>query len=55
MLDRMIESLQTTIAQQQQQIGALTAQLKSNAAQIQKAGAALEMNESRATVVVNKP
>jgi plastocyanin len=55
MLDRTIESLQATIAQQQQQIAALTAQLKDNATQIQKAGAALEMNETTATVVVNKP
>src|SRR5436189_2771949 len=55
MLNRIIESLQTTVTQQQQQIATLTAQLKDNAAQIQKAGAALEMNEPTATVVVNKP
>ncbi|PYI95325.1 MAG: hypothetical protein DMF00_16065, partial [Verrucomicrobia bacterium] len=36
-------------------IRTLTAQLKDNAAQIQKAGAALEMNEPTARVVVNKP
>src|SRR5499427_2923409 len=50
-LDRTIESLQATIAQQQQQIATLTAQLKDNAVQIQKAGAALEMNEPPAKVV----
>src|SRR5947208_4463412 len=55
MLNRIIESLQTTVTQQQQQIATLTAQLKDNAAQIQKAGAALEMNEPTARVVVNKP
>jgi plastocyanin len=55
MLDRIIESLQTTVTQQQQQIATLTAQLKDNATQIQKAGAALEMNEPTARVVVNKP
>ena len=55
MLDRTIENLQATIAQQQQQLATLTAQLKNNAAQIQKAGAALEMNEPTAEVVVNKP
>src|SRR6266566_823832 len=55
MLDRTVESLQATVTQQQQQIATLTAQLKDNAAQIQKAGAALEMNEPTARVVVNKP
>jgi len=55
MLDHTIESLQATIAQQQQQIATLTAQLKDNATQIQKAGAALEMKEPMAHVVVNKP
>src|SRR5438067_8372090 len=55
MLDRTIESLQATITQQQQQIATLTAQLKDNAAEIQKAGTALEMNEPTAKEVVNKP
>ncbi len=40
---------------QQQQIQTLTAQLKENAAQIQKANAQLEMNKPAAKVVVNKP
>src|SRR5205807_5729470 len=55
MLNRTIENLQATVTQQHQQIATLTAQLKDNAAQIQKAGAALEMNETTAKVVVNKP
>jgi hypothetical protein len=54
-LIRTIETLQATITQQQQQIQTLTAQLKENAAQIQKANAQLEMNQSTATMVVNKP
>src|SRR5438105_14481424 len=55
MLNRIIESLQATVTQQQQQIATLTAKLKDNATQIEKAGAALEMNEHTAKVVVNKP
>src|SRR5436305_9876984 len=38
MLNRTIENLQATVTQQHQQIATLTAQLKDNAAQIQKAG-----------------
>jgi len=55
MLNRTIESLQATVTQQHQQIATLTAQLKDNATQIQKAGAALEMNGPTARVVANKP
>src|SRR5437868_3473241 len=55
MLNYIIERLRTTVTQNQQQIEGLTAQLKDNAAQIHKAGAALEMNEPTARVVVNKP
>jgi hypothetical protein len=55
MLNRTIENLQATVTQQHQQIATLTAQMKDNAAQIQKAGAALETNEPTAKVVVNKP
>jgi Tfp pilus assembly protein FimV len=54
-LHRTVENLQAIVTQQQQQIATLTAQLKDNATQIQKAGAALEMNEPTAKVVVNKP
>src|SRR5262249_59590637 len=55
MLDRTVESLRATVAQQQQEIGTLTAQLKENAAQIQKANAQLEMDKPAAKVVVNQP
>jgi len=53
-LDRTIESLQATIAQQQQQIATLTAQLKDNAVQIQKANDQLELHEPVARVVMDK-
>ena len=55
MLNRNVQNLQATIAQQQQQIDILTTQVKENAAQIQKANAKLEMNKPPAKVVVNKP
>jgi hypothetical protein len=55
MLNRTIESLQATVTQQQQQIETLTAQLKENAVQIQKANDQLEINKPAAKVVVNKP
>src|SRR5213080_2771593 len=55
MLNRTVESLQATITQQQKQIEMLTAQLKENAAQIQKANDKLEMSKPAAKVVVNKP
>src|SRR5438094_2378866 len=54
MLDRTIESLQATVTQQQQQIEMLTAQLKDNAAQIQKANEQLEIGELAARVVMDK-
>src|SRR5947199_5783191 len=54
MLDRTIESLQATVTQQQQQIATLTAQLKDNAAQIQKANEQLEIGELAARVVMDK-
>src|SRR5438445_2346042 len=54
MLDRTIESLQTIVTQQQQQIATLTAQLKDNAAQIQKANEQLEIGELAARVVMDK-
>src|SRR5438034_8259710 len=55
MLNRTVESLQATVTQQQQQIATLTAQLKDNAAQIQKANEQLEISGPTARVVANKP
>ena len=54
MLDRTIQSLQATIAQQQQQLATLAAQLKDNAMQIQKANHQLEIREPAARVVMEK-
>ena len=54
MLDLKVQKLRATVTQQQQQIETLTAQLRENAAQIQKANAALEMNKPSAKVVANK-
>ena len=50
-----VEQLQATVAQQQKGMGVLTAQLKEQAAQIQKVSAQLEMSKQAAKVVVNKP
>jgi len=55
MLNQKVQNLQAIVTQQQQQIEMLTAQLKENAAQIQKANAQLEMNKPAAKVAVNKP
>jgi hypothetical protein len=55
MLDVKVQNLRATVTQQQQQIEMLTAQLKENTAQIQRANAELEMNKPAAKVVVNKP
>jgi hypothetical protein len=55
MLNLKVQNLRATVTQQQQQIEILTAQLKENAAQIQKANTQLEMNKPAAKVVVNKP
>jgi hypothetical protein len=55
MLDLKVQNLRATVAQQQQQIETLTAQLKEQAAQIQKASDQLEMSKPAAKVVVNKP
>jgi hypothetical protein len=54
-LDLKVQNLRATVAQQQQQIETLTAQLKENTALIQKANVHLEMNKPAAKVVVNKP
>ena len=49
-----IAELKATVAQQQKGMGVLTAQLKEQAAQIQKVSAQLEMTKPVAKVVVNK-
>src|SRR6266446_2569912 len=54
MLDRTVESLQATIAQNQQQIEMLTAQLKEQATQIQRVNAQIEMRKPAAKMVVDK-
>jgi anion-transporting ArsA/GET3 family ATPase len=46
---------QNTVAQQQKEIRALTAQLKEQASQIQKVSDQLELRRSAPRVVVNKP
>jgi hypothetical protein len=62
LLNRKVEKLQATAAQQQKQIAhqerqieVLMAQLKEQAAQIQKVSAQLEMGKPATKVVVNKP
>jgi len=55
MLDLKVQNLRATVTQQQKQIETLTAQLKENAAQIQKASDQLEISKPTAKVVVNKP
>ena len=47
--------LEATVAQQQKGMEVLTAQLKEQAAQIQKVSAQLEMSKPATKVVVNKP
>jgi len=54
MLNRIIESLQTTVTQNQKQIEGLAAQVKEQATQIQKVNAQLEMRKPAAKVVVDK-
>jgi hypothetical protein len=55
LLNRKVETLQTTLGQQQKQIEILTAQLKEQAAQIQKVSAPLETSKPASKVVVNTP
>jgi trimeric autotransporter adhesin len=50
-----VQNLEVTVAQQQQGMEVLTAQLKEQAAQIQKVSAQIEVNKSAPQVVVNKP
>jgi trimeric autotransporter adhesin len=52
---RRVEELQATIAQQQKGMEVLTAQLKEQAAQIQKVSAQLEASKPAPQVVVNTP
>jgi hypothetical protein len=50
-----VEQLQATVAQQQKGMDVLTAQLKEQAAQIQKVSAQVEVNKPAPQVVANKP
>ena len=50
-----ITELKSTVAQQQKGMETLTAQLKEQAAQIQKVSAQLEVNKPAPQVVANKP
>jgi len=50
-----VQSLEATVAQQQKGMEVLTAQLKEQAAQIEKVSAQLEMSKPAAKMVVNKP
>jgi hypothetical protein len=50
-----VEELQAIVAQQQNGMDVLTAQLKEQATEIQKVSAQLEMSKPAAKVVVNKP
>ena len=54
MLNLKVEKLQATVAQQHKQIVTLTAQLKEQAAQIQKVSAQLEVNKTAPQIVANK-
>jgi Chaperone of endosialidase len=50
-----VQSLEATVAQQQKGMEILTAQLREQAAQIQKVSARLEVNKAAPQVVANKP
>jgi hypothetical protein len=50
-----VEQLRATVAQQQQAMAVLTAQLKEQAVQIQKVSTELEISQPAAKVVVNRP
>ena len=50
-----VQGLEATVAQQQKGMEVLTAQLKEQAAQIQKVSARLEMSKPATKVAVNKP
>jgi hypothetical protein len=53
-LNLKVEKLQATVAQQHKQIATLTAQLREQAAQIQKVNAQLEVNKAAPQTVANK-
>ena len=55
MLNLQVQDLEATIAQNQQQLEALTARLKEQAAQIQKVNAQIEISKPASEVIVNKP
>ena len=55
MLNRKVEEQQASIAELKSIVGVLTAQLKDQAAQIQKVSAQVEMSKPAPQVVVNKP
>jgi uncharacterized coiled-coil protein SlyX len=50
-----VQNLEATVAQQQKGMEVLTAQLREQAAQIQKVSAQLEVNKPAPQVVTNKP
>ena len=50
-----VEDLETTVAQQEKGMEVLTAQLKEQAAQIQKVSAQIEVSKSATKVTVNNP
>jgi hypothetical protein len=52
---RKVEEMEATVAQQQNGMEALTAQLKKQAAQIQKVSAQIEVGKTRPQVVLNNP
>ena len=54
MLDRKVEKLQVTVALQRKAIEVLTAQLKEQAAKIQKVSAQVELNKPAPRTVLNK-
>ena len=55
MLNLEVQSLETTISQQQDQLEILTVQIKKQAGQIQKVNARTEMNKPATKIIVNKP
>jgi hypothetical protein len=55
MLNLKLQILQAMIPQQQQEIETLTAQVKEQAAQIQKVNAQLETHKPAAKVIADKP
>ena len=54
-VEQLKNAFEATVAQQQKEIQALTAQLKEQAMQIQKVSAQLEVSKPTPQVVTNKP